>query len=194
MGGFRTTGIHQLNRDAKVTDKFLEPNLGFTPHKRYGLLCGVFSSSDISNIMESNTHPNSLVVAGIKQTTSEMVVKNKHVKPENKVLASSDFSNTKQECIWHRNVQCKFCYSHSDCPLMWIALLVASAQCFICGTEAVLTFKPCGHAVICAGCAQRVKKCPTCKVLYMYAHRPVLHDYMFTCTSHCSTLETSQEF
>ena len=77
VGGFRTTGIHPLNRDAiqlpgetKVTDKFLEPNLGFTPHKRYGLLRGVFSSSDISNIMESNTHPNSLVLAGIKQTTS----------------------------------------------------------------------------------------------------------------------------
>ena len=39
----------------------------------------------------------------------------------------------------------------------------------MCGTEAVVTFKPCGHAVICAGCADRVKKCPTCKVLYMHA-------------------------
>ena len=45
-----------------------------------------------------------------------------------------------------------------------IALLVACAQCFVC---AVVTFKPCGHAVICAGCAERVKKCATCKVLYM---------------------------
>ena len=61
--------------------------------------------------------------------------------------------------------------------LMCIALLVASAQCFVCGTEAVVTFKPCGHAVICAGCAERVKKCPTCKVLYMSA-RIILHDYV----------------
>lgn len=74
-----------------------------------------------------------------------------------------------------------------------IALLVACAQCFVCGTEAVVTFKPCGHAVICAGCAERVKKCPTCKVLYMDACM-LPHIYMYMYTSHYSTLETSQEF
>lgn len=120
VGGFRTTGIHPLNRDAiqlpgekKLTDKFLEPNLGFTPHKRYGLLCGVFSSSDISNIMESNSHPNSLVLAGIKQTTCE-TVKNKRVKPEDNVLASSDLPTPTKNAFGikqgvHKNVQCKSC-------------------------------------------------------------------------------------
>ena len=55
VGGFRTTGIHPLNREAirlpgetKVTDKFLEPNLGFTQHKRYGLQRDVFSLSDVT--------------------------------------------------------------------------------------------------------------------------------------------------
>ena len=121
VGGFRTTGIHPLNRDAiklpgekKVTDKFLEPNLGFTPHKRYGLLRGVFSSSGISNIMESNTHPNSLLLAGINQTTSETVVKNKCIKPEDKVLASSDLPTVTKNAFGikqgvHKNVQCKLC-------------------------------------------------------------------------------------
>ena len=121
MGGFQTTGIHPLNRDAiqqpgetKVTDKFLEPNLGFTPYKRYGLQNCVFSSSDISNIKESNTHPNSLVLAGIKQTTSETVVKNKRIKPEDKVLASSDLPTPTKNAFGvkegvHKSVQCKSC-------------------------------------------------------------------------------------
>ena len=59
--------------------------------------------------------------------------------------------------------------------IRYIARLVASAQCFVCGIKAVVTFKPCGHAVICAGCAEGVKICPTCKVLYMYVPWPVLH-------------------
>lgn len=70
-----------------------------------------------------------------------------------------------------------------SCTSMCIALIVASAQCFVCGTKAVVTFKPCYHAVICAGCAERVKKCPTCKVLYMYmymyARCHVLHVYNY---------------
>ena len=46
---------------------------------------------------------------------------------------------------------------------------VASSGCFVCKTEAVVTFKPCGHAVICKSCAERVKKCPTCKVQILIA-------------------------
>ena len=29
-------------------------------------------------------------------------------------------------------------------------------------------FEPCGHAVMCAECAQRAKKCPICKVSTKY--------------------------
>lgn len=130
VGGFQTTGIHPLNRDAiqlpgetKVVDKFLEPNLGFTPHKRYGLQNRVFSSSDISNIKESSTHPNSLVLAGIRQTTNETVVKNKRIKPEDKVLASSDLPTPPTNAFGikegiHKTVQCKSCYCHNYCHLM----------------------------------------------------------------------------
>ena len=31
-------------------------------------------------------------------------------------------------------------------------------------TKTVVTFKPCGHFVLCEACAKRVKICPTCKV------------------------------
>ena len=115
VGGFLTTGVHPLNRDAiqlpgetKVTDKFLEPNLGFTPHKWYGLLRGEFSSSDITNIMESNTHPNSLVLAANYQRDD------KRMKPEDKVLASSDLPTPTNNAFGieqgvHKNVQCKSC-------------------------------------------------------------------------------------
>ena len=86
--------------------------------------------------MESNTHPNSLVLAGIKQTTSEMVVKNKRVKPEDKVLASCDLLTPTANAFGirqgvHKNVQCKSCMSHSNCLHMCITLLVTSAHNYV---------------------------------------------------------------
>ena len=93
VGGFRTTGIYPLNRDAiqlpgetKVTDKYYNaPNLTFTPCKRIPL-------SEISKI---NPHPNSLDQAGIQQVTC----KKKRLKPEDKVLASSEFGAPPQNAF-----------------------------------------------------------------------------------------------
>ena len=64
--------------------------------------------------MESNTHPNSLVLAGIKQSTSETVEKNKRVKPEDKILSSSDLPILTKNAFGikqgvQKNVPCKSC-------------------------------------------------------------------------------------
>ena len=40
----------------------------------------------------------------------------------------------------------------------------ASIKCFVCGANTLVTFKPCGHSVLCEVCGQRIKRCPTCKV------------------------------
>ena len=37
-------------------------------------------------------------------------------------------------------------------------------SCFLCEGPCDITFQPCGHTVMCAECAEPVKKCPTCKV------------------------------
>ena len=103
-----------------------------------------------------------------------MVVKNKRIKPEDKVLASSDHPIPTKNAFGikegvHKNTRMSNVSQSLIITCVFIALLVAYAQCCVCGTKAVVTFKPCGHAVICAGCAERVKKCPTCKELYMVA-------------------------
>ena len=36
--------------------------------------------------------------------------------------------------------------------------------CFLCEAPVDVKFEPCGHALMCNQCAQRAKKCPTCKV------------------------------
>lgn len=38
--------------------------------------------------------------------------------------------------------------------------------CFLCEAPVDVKFEPCGHALMCHNCADRAKKCPTCKVLY----------------------------
>ncbi|XP_064403437.1 uncharacterized protein LOC135348948 [Halichondria panicea] len=40
---------------------------------------------------------------------------------------------------------------------------VAIEPCFLCEAPVDVKFKPCGHVVMCAECAQRAKKCPICK-------------------------------
>ena len=99
VGGFRTTGIYPLNRDAiqlpgesKATDKYYAPNLTFTPYKRLPLQSSVFPLSEISNI---NPHPNSLDLAVIQQATC----KKKRLKPEDKVLASSAFETPPRDAF-----------------------------------------------------------------------------------------------
>ena len=36
--------------------------------------------------------------------------------------------------------------------------------CFLCELPVDVKFEPCGHALMCNQCAERAKKCPTCKV------------------------------
>ena len=36
--------------------------------------------------------------------------------------------------------------------------------CFLCEAPVDVKFEPCGHALMCHNCADRAKKCPTCKV------------------------------
>lgn len=86
VGGFRTTGIYPLNRDAiqlpgetKATDS--APKLTYTPFKHLPL-------------SEINPHPNSLEQAGIQQLT-----KKKRAKPEDKVLLSSQFETPPQNAF-----------------------------------------------------------------------------------------------
>ncbi len=40
----------------------------------------------------------------------------------------------------------------------------ATEPCFLCEAPVDVKFEPCGHAVMCSECAQRARKCPTCKV------------------------------
>ena len=43
---------------------------------------------------------------------------------------------------------------------------VTGPSCLLCEGPCDITFQPCGHTVMCAECAQPVKRCPTCKVSY----------------------------
>ena len=36
--------------------------------------------------------------------------------------------------------------------------------CFMCEAKIDVKFIPCEHAVMCSTCAQRAKRCPTCRV------------------------------
>ena len=40
--------------------------------------------------------------------------------------------------------------------------------CFLCEMPVDVKFEPCGHALMCNQCAERAKKCPTCKVIGVY--------------------------
>ncbi len=59
-------------------------------------------------------------------------------------------------------------------------------QCFVCEAPVVAVFKPCGHALMCRECAERVNKCPDCKVIIepiVYENREGIHAYVYcTCT------------
>ena len=37
-------------------------------------------------------------------------------------------------------------------------------ECFLCESPVEVKFEPCGHAVLCAICSERAKKCVKCKV------------------------------
>lgn len=36
--------------------------------------------------------------------------------------------------------------------------------CALCENPADVKFEPCGHIIMCKGCADRAKRCPICKV------------------------------
>ena len=43
--------------------------------------------------------------------------------------------------------------------------IVKPKLCFLCeDATADVRFEPCGHIIMCRKCAERVKKCPTCRV------------------------------
>ena len=43
--------------------------------------------------------------------------------------------------------------------------IVKPKLCFLCeDVTADIRFEPCGHIIMCRKCAERVKKCPTCRV------------------------------
>ena len=41
---------------------------------------------------------------------------------------------------------------------------VTDPCCYLCEGPCDITFQPCGHTVMCAVCAEPVKRCPICKV------------------------------
>lgn len=43
-------------------------------------------------------------------------------------------------------------------------------ECILCETNVDICLKPCGHTVLCRGCASRAKKCPTCRVSDLQIH------------------------
>ena len=45
----------------------------------------------------------------------------------------------------------------------WFYCLGKKQVCFLCEAPVDVKFEPCGHALMCHNCADRAKKCPTCK-------------------------------
>ena len=47
---------------------------------------------------------------------------------------------------------------------------VTGPSCFLCEGPCDISFQPCGHTAMCAECVQSVsvKRCPTCRVSYIY--------------------------
>lgn len=46
-----------------------------------------------------------------------------------------------------------------------VSIIIAEGiQCLLCDELVDVRFEPCGHAVVCTKCAERAKKCPSCKV------------------------------
>ena len=182
-----TTGINrnaiQLPGESKLTDKLIAPCLNFTPFKRHPVEDGLHSSSDILTAQHSpllaskSKRPNSLT--DIVHTNTP-VIKSQHISaPADRVLTSLAFrKGTKTSELQtnsfakegsKKSVKCKLpppiCI-HFDFHVTAIFHIasVACIQCFVCKEKTVVTFKPCGHSVLCDVCAERVKKCPTCKV------------------------------
>lgn len=44
------------------------------------------------------------------------------------------------------------------------------SSCYLCEELCDICFKPCGHVAMCALCAERVKRCPTCHVSLDFSH------------------------
>ena len=94
-GGFRTTGIYPLDRNAiqlpgecNFANKLITPNIGFTPFKCHGL----HTSKDIkaTELPFINPRPNCL--RDITQVKSPKVCSKRIKAPEDKVVASSTFT------------------------------------------------------------------------------------------------------
>lgn len=51
---------------------------------------------------------------------------------------------------------------------LWFVLTDSHLVCFLCESPVDVKFEPCGHALMCHNCANRAKKCPTCKVMCLF--------------------------
>ena len=178
----------QLPGESKLTDKLIAPCLNFTPFKRHPVEDGLHSSSDILTAQHSpllaskSKRPNSLT--DIVHTNTPVIKSQRISAPADRVLTSLAFKNNRKGTKTSelqtnsfakegskKSVKCKLppqlCICiHFDFHVTAIFHIasVAYIQCFVCKEKTVVTFKPCGHSVLCDVCAERVKKCPTCKV------------------------------
>ena len=99
VAGFRTTGIYPLDRcaiqlpgECNWANKLITPNVGFTPFKRYPQ-DGLHTSSDIRAGELSLINPRPNCFRDITQVNTPKVQSKRIKAPEDKVIASSAFTD-----------------------------------------------------------------------------------------------------
>lgn len=60
---------------------------------------------------------------------------------------------------------------HFTCDLIFVcparSMYSILEPCFLCDNPANVKFEPCGHCLMCSQCAEKAKRCPTCRVSHI---------------------------
>lgn len=98
---------------------------------------------------------------------------------------SWSFVLTKIHCyysIWSCAHRIKSMSLKADPPGEQITLLThffftvisSTQECFLCESSVLVRFQPCGHSSLCNVCGKKAKRCPECKVGYIYNYSWIL--------------------
>ena len=120
-GGFRTTGIYPLNRDAiqlpgdcNFANKLITPNVGFTPFKSHPQ-DGLYTSSNIKSAELPLVKPRPNCLRDITQVKTPRVQSKRIKAPEDKVVAGFTFTDPLANVFGIKGghdkaIKCKYVY------------------------------------------------------------------------------------
>ena len=181
--GFETTGIYPVDREAiqlpgesTVPQRStIAPQTTFSPFKR-------FTEDELFSADEAPT-PHQTMRRRPNSVTSIVESKTPVLKTQRVVPGATKILTKEQG-----ELLCLYVYV---LILLQNVAPVANVKCFVCDSATIVSFRPCGHSVLCNDCSKRAKKCPTCKVNPSHSYNPPI--FLLTALVNRSQLRASEQ-